>query len=233
MPWIGTGTMSSPYSIQPMQIAWQAAAEHIVQGYTCWDPDTGLSKDLADGADGILERSQAYGSATHAMAVSSGSIGSIRLPEPGAEAGMTNRFQIQSAVAVDEFADQPLDDFLQFLNACHAVGVLRLADAYPQLDWSDPIVAAMAVLDELRLGDDESQRLWSHYRDIFTLERPTPDAPVEIYLSDENGHRYADVERCRALLAVPDDLAQPVRRAEVCYWVIIASEVLATLAAEA
>jgi len=231
-PWIGTGSMSSPYTIQPTQISWQAAAEPIIQGYTCWDPETGFSKDLVDGVEGALERSRAYGSATRVMTVPSGCIGSIRLPEPGAEAALINRFQVVSAITADTFEDQPLDDFFAFFELCHAIGVFRLCEAYPLLDWSDPIVAAMLVLDDLRLGDDESQRLWSHYRDVFTPERPTPDAPAEIYLSSEQGHRYANVERCRELLEVPDDLANPVRRSEICYWVIVGTEVLTALAVE-
>jgi hypothetical protein len=214
-PWVGAGTGSTPYDTQILQLPWQARAEIILGGHTCWNPVTGGSYDN----DPFQSRNQVLSSVQRVINTGSGVLAEILTP-PEMEPVM------RSYRYVPLLVDTTLEQFVAHVRTERDALVARFVAEDDGLAWTeDPINAAIATLDELRLGDAEAQRLWEYYRYIFTPALPTPDGPNECYVFDHEGNVIAaDIARCLDLVNTPDELSNQVRRAELCYWIIIYTE---------
>jgi len=214
-PWVGAGTSAAPYNTQILQLSWQARAEIILGGHTCWDPVTGGEYQN----DPFASRTEVLSSVTRVLEVGSGMLAEIYTP-PEMEPVMAGYVHVPLVVGAT------LEDFVAEVRARRDAIRARFTAHYDQLDWvDDPVGAAISVLDDLRLGDAEAQRLWAYYRYIFTPALPTPDGPDECYVFDATGTTIgADIPRCLELVSIPDDLDHQVRRAELAYWFIIYTE---------
>lgn len=216
-PWVGAGSPDAPYTVQVLQLSWQARAEVILAGYTCMNPETGTVYESGE----YDSRWRANSSVERLINVGSGPLGEIEIPEemvPGVSA-----YQFTPVVVGGTIAD-----LVAWMRNRRLEIIAQLGAAYPDLDWElDPVGAAITLLDDLRLGDDEAQRLWEYYRYVFTPTLPTPDGPDDCYMwitVDGQEVVCANIDRCRELVALPDDVANQVRRAELCYWLIVFTE---------
>ena len=214
-PWVGAGTGDTPFNTQILQLSWQARAEIILGGHTCWNPVTGGEYDN----DPFGSRNDVLSSVQRLISTGSGVLAEILTP-PEMEPVMSGYQYVPLLVGAT------LEEFVTHIRAERDAIVERFILGDDGLDWvDDPVGSAIATLDELRLGDDEAQRLWEYYRYIFTPTLPTPDGPDECYVLNSDGMVVAaDITRCQELVNLPDDLGNQVRRAELCYWIIVYTE---------
>lgn len=213
-PWVGAGTFSQPYSANILFLSWVWRAKLIALNITCWDPATG---QMSSDSQHLSDMARLVNSITPIL--STGSCAFVRCDAPEFYRDILN---------LPEAADLPFradsqDEFVAFARSEHDRLLERLSTDFPSLDWADPIAAAIDVIDTCSSGNAESKRAWGYYASILTPTIPTRDGPEEIY--DSSGPQWkADIGRVNQILAIPDDTANMVWRAELAYRFIVYRE---------
>ena len=211
-PWVGEGTFRRPYQANVMFISWVWRAKLIKLGFTCWDPVTGeMTSDqqhLADMASVVNSQR---------LILRAGSSAFVTVEAPSYYSGILD----------DDFpfADSQ-DGFVSLARQRRSELLLQLTTDFPTFDWSDPITAAIDVIDTCLAGDAEGQRVWQHYRMIINPSMPTPDGPEELYVTDSIPHR-ADSSRVAQVTATPQTTANYIWRAELAYRLMTYAEAVA------
>lgn len=213
-PWVGAGTFSQPYSTNILFLSWVWRAKLIALNITCWDPVTGA---MSTDSQHLADMGRLLNSMTPVL--STGSCAVVRCDAP--------EFY-RDILALPDAADLPfradsLDEFVAFARNEEVTLRTRLSTEFPAFDWTDPIAAAIDVIDTCSSGNSESKRAWGYYASILTPTIPTNDGPEELYATD--GARWvADISRVNQILATPDDTANKVWRAELAYRLVVYRE---------
>ena len=220
-PWVGKGTVESPYDIG-MPISWQWRAKRILAGLTCYNPITGIAggSEISGVPTGDVFSINASGNRSYQTG--SGIIYEMQVPEIIAATvrPMTEMPRVEGSPA----------DFRAFCVSEVDSITTRFTAYRPDLDWEgDATGAAVTVLDELVGGNAEAQRLWSHYRDVLSPSMPTPECPTELLTVVSSTVTKANIARCNQIAALPDNLANQVRRAELAYRLFVYSECVSAI----
>ena len=201
--------------------SWQWRAKRILAWLTCYDPVTGLL-GFTTAKVTTNEALRLNAASVRLYSTGSGIIYSMELPEIIAE---TLRAMTEMPVV-----EGSPDNFRLFCLSELSDIVTRLTFYRPDLDWDgDPSGAAITVISEMINGDAEAQRIWTHYREIFTPAMPTPDCPLELLIRTPGQETRANIARCQQIFEVPDDLGNQIRRAELAYRVVVYSECVAAI----
>lgn len=226
LPWAGLGTTELPYQTFPLQIALQSRALLVLNGYSCFDPNTGLV--ISDRPTVDLQLGDLLNNITRVVEVGSGVLCEASLDDDlysrlytfheGHGGDLTTRAWR---------CEGSLDEFLTFIEQERSSHLDRLAIAHPTLNWTGATIgSAFEVLDELRLGDALEQELWSYYRQVFTPALPTDEQPSPLFNRVGQRAVSARIDRCKEFVSASDDVSNPIRRSEMCYWIIVYTECL-------
>lgn len=216
-PWVGSGTFAEPYTTQLMLSSWVWRATLIDLGLSCWDVTTGR---ITTDSDHLATMAHAANTQTQILPCGGWRIGRVEVPEYYRDVLAT---EIGSELP---FRGDSLDDFEAHARFEQIAYAESLSVAFPGLDWSDPVIAAVDVIDGLSRTDAESAALWAYYRDILDPSLPTPDGPDPLY--DENLKPWGvNLTKVHQVATTSRDLANPIWRAEAAYRCIAYTEAVA------
>ena len=233
LPWTGFGTSEFPYQNYPLQIALQTRANMVLNGYSCFDPTTGTL--ITDRPTIDLRWNEMFNGCTRFVEVGSGVLCEFTMSQEAYDY-FASTFVGYGGTDTSKRSwrcEGSLDAYLAYIATERQSSIDRFALAYPSLDWTnDPVGAAFQVLDDLRLGNVLEQDVWAYYRQVFTPALPTDEQPALLFERDGFRAVAAKIDRCLEFASTPDDLAHPIRRAELCYWLIIYTECLRATGSE-
>jgi hypothetical protein len=227
LPWTGFGTSEFPYQNYPLQIALQARANMVLNGYSCFDATTGVL--IADRPAIDTRWNEIFNGCTRLVEVGSGVLCEFSMSQETYDylASSFVGYGGQDTSKRSWRCEGSLDAYLAYIVSERHAYVERFREAYPLLNWTGNAVgSAFEVLDELRLGDTIEQDLWAYYRQVFTPALPTDEQPALLFERDGIRAVAAKIDRCLEFATASDDLTNPIRRSELCYWLIVYTECL-------
>lgn len=213
-PWVGAGSFGDPYAVNPMFASWVWRATLLNLGLTCWSPTTG---EMTTDESHLADMAQVLNS--HRVILPTGSCAFTTCDAPE----VFRKALDDSRGSELPFVEGSAEAFVAYARDQHAALLVRMEADFPTQDWTDPVTAAVEVIDTCRMGDSEAKRAWAYYAAVLTPGDPTPDGPTELYVTDEPPWRV-NTQRVAQVLAVPDDTANYVWRAEMAYRTIVYHE---------